>query len=639
MDGVVAEAPLDLVLEAEAVVDEAPAEVVVQEHGEGGCDMTHMKGLLERLHPRRCDKYDEWIKVSQVIFHNFEDQVDGYEVFKEWSAKSPKFNEQGNKKIWKGFAKKKPDHPPTYRKVETMADRDDPQNEFQKLYLEKGEFEMMEAMNISICYKLDTSEYIAIHSIENMDFHIKNKAQFNEDFANKSFYVKMGTKNVEKNPFKIWRGSRWRREVQRIDFDPSNKMKNIFNLWRGYHITRDSCHEAPVEDCQAMLDHIKLIWCNSVDNLFEYALNWLAWVIQRPHLKICVMLALKSKQGAGKGIVLGAIQQIMDGDRPGGYFSQNSSVESLIGTYSYGMEGKCLLDFDEAFWGGDKKKEGEVKNLITETNIEVRQKYAHPYYIKNATAFILTTNNELFAGMTEDDRRHICLQMNSDYFECMTAAQKAEYFEKVSGRRYVGEYDPKVILALANFLYNRDITNFRPNCYPKTALAQHQIQQGWTTITRFWFCVLNTGSWGMMTQGWGDSKEDIDCPYNGYLYNCECGYKMKNGEGQTIVQYKKEWVYLRYLEMKMGAYGRKETREQFWKKTGEIFKKLIHRKKASKNNQRREVVIEFPHIDDGRKEFRKHQRYEGKLWDDEDAEDDADSGGDADGDYVDTDSD
>ena len=107
----------------------------------------------------------------------------------------------------------------------------------------------------------------------------------------------------------------------------------------------------------------------------------------------------------------------MDGDRDTNYYAQCSNLESIIGNFTTGIEGKCLINFDEAFWGGDKKKEGMIKNLITEPNQEIRVKNHSPYNVKNTTAFILTTNAERFSGVTKDDRRHFCLECDDSHLD------------------------------------------------------------------------------------------------------------------------------------------------------------------------------------------------------------------------------
>ena len=68
--------------------------------------------------------------------------------------------------------------------------------------------------------------------------------------------------------------------------------------------------------------------------------------------------------------------------------------------------------------------------------------------------YIITTNNDWFAGCTEDDRRHYCLALNNQ-FAGRSTAEKDNYFKKI----YQAPAE-----AFAKILYNRDISEFNPLC-------------------------------------------------------------------------------------------------------------------------------------------------------------------------------
>jgi hypothetical protein len=568
------------------------------------CDMATMKMYLDRLSQRRVDNYEDWFRVSMIIYRNFrENPIDGYQLYDEWSSKSESYNKKSNRDKWDTFGNGTfTGKPLSYKSLRAWANDDDPQNEYEALYKSRGEEAMVRHMNQSIVYKRDSSEFIMVHSEEALDFYIKDKNKLSLDFENKTWWGTIDGKNKELNPINIWRKSKFRKEVSRIDFDPSSKRGDIYNLWTGYYVKKDECQDTGKSE--NLLKHIKTIWCNDDEMLYEYVLNWFAWVIQRPEQKVGVMMALKSKQGAGKGIVLGIIEAIMDGTRKNGYFSQVSNVESILGNYTYGIEGKCLVDFDEAYWGGNKKLEGQVKNLITENNQEIRKKFCAPYWIHNTTAFILTTNNDLFSGMSEDDRRHLCLAVNDVPVLKMTTDEKMDYFNSLSHSVYGQPPHPEVVSSLAHILYYRDIEEFNPRKYPKTALAQNQIQQGWSATTRFWFQVLDDEKWcdiGDLTQvGDTDWIAYGDIPPSG-------GLKMKDG----TIGIDKEFIFTCYLNKKLGGYSNsKQTKEQFFKKTIEIFGST-YREVRHRIADRRMKLIICPPIDEWKEALQKHQGYYG----------------------------
>ena len=83
---------------------------------------------------------------------------------------------------------------------------------------------------------------------------------------------------------------------------------------------------------------------------FGYVVSYFARIIQMPHKKSGVVLCLKSKQGAGKGVVFDALSRII-GDA---HYAQVSNANNVFGDFNGTLEAKILTDLDEAFWGGDK---------------------------------------------------------------------------------------------------------------------------------------------------------------------------------------------------------------------------------------------------------------------------------------------
>lgn len=59
-----------------------------------------IESLLECLHPDRCDKRDDWLKIGMIIFN----EGCPFEVFDNWSKQCPdKYDETAVKKTWNGF--------------------------------------------------------------------------------------------------------------------------------------------------------------------------------------------------------------------------------------------------------------------------------------------------------------------------------------------------------------------------------------------------------------------------------------------------------------------------------------------------------------------------------------------------------
>ena len=428
-------------------------------------------------------------------------------------------------------------------------------------------------------------------------------------FEKENFYYETTTDGKTKtklyNPFKEWRSWADRREVWAIGFDPRSKENSdIFNLWNGFAISKEDADKACAADADPILNHIEELWCDGDSDSFNYVLDMFAHYIQKPHVKTGVVLSLKSKQGGGKGIILNKLNDIIGDD----HFCSNSNANYLFGDFNGQLEGKILVNLDEAFWGGDKKMEGMMKSKITETKQTVRKLFKEAYTVDDYVNYIITTNNDWFAGVTEDDRRYYCLEL----------------VNKLSGRmtkETVKEVQPVLDASSESFakvLYNRDITNFNPRVFKKTKLLQDQVERNWSSVKVWFHNVLKDGGFTCKP-----FKETVFVEW-GKLMISEDGYEEPIGGFQKINKitneihnlYYKEWLYSTYEGM--FADGRKVSESGFYK---EILKFLNLEEIRPYHKGQRRRVFKLPTLDEARARWNDEQEYdyswdEGSEWDD-----------------------
>ena len=594
-----------------APVEAVPVEVVGEAVSIETCDEETMRGLLNRLAPERVDDSSDWLNVSMAIYTNFYelgDLVSGYILFDEWSQTGTRYHKQSNKSRWDSFANR-PDNPLTYKTIRRLADEDTTENVYESIYKSRGAQALVEYINEDYIYNKASSNIIYL---DNGRHYLKKMPDIANDLAMYNFLVVDDKgKGREIRPADVWKTSTKRRCVRAIDFDPSGKKQNIYNLWKGYFITASSSESADSALCEPLLTHLLGVWCAGQASHYEYVLNWFAWVLQHPETKIGVMLCIRSRQGGGKGTVLELFSHIMDGDRDTNYYAQCSNLESIIGNFTTGIEGKCLINFDEAFWGGDKKKEGMIKNLITEPNQEIRVKNHSPYNVKNTTAFILTTNAERFSGVTKDDRRHFCLECDDSHLDTKSKKELSAYFSAVTGRKYNEPVNVDMCRSFAKVLYARDLSGFNPGEFPKTELAFNQIQQGWSSVVKWWYTVLDTGVLWHSEKGW-------NCRIDGQGEAGDWGM-LDTDENPGFVQdgtqfYFKTFIHWAYRTTNLGGYGGyKEDANQFWSISTRMFRNGCLRsvKKLDENNIQQRY-IRMADIDTLREAFKQDQKV-GKM--------------------------
>jgi len=564
-------------------------------------NINELKKLLDGIKNRY--EYDSWWKIGSAIFTETQGSQEGKQLWIDWSSSDD--NEGWNElehmtrlnNHWFQFNKNshKQDFTiGTLRKwFNEECDNEDIDTdniykyiffnhpEEPLLYLEiDGKYKWQGKPNKDGLVKYINKELIFIREtgetiiIDKNNWYLKRKQQLLELFAPKTFTDPISEKPL--NPATLWFNHKDRRSVLKIGFDPKENPNNdIFNIWTGMRIKKDVAETFDENDCQLILDHIKNRWCAGNDEEYEYVLNWFAHLIQKPWVKMGVVLCLRSKQGAGKGIILNILRQII-GDN---HYFQCNNLDQLTGNFNGIGEGKILTNLDEAFWGKDKKKEGMLKNLITEETKLVNKKNKENYIVEDFCNYLVSTNNDCFIPASENERRFYALEVSDELAGIQTVEKK----------KLIDELLNCPAEAFAKVLYNRDISSFNPRIFNKTRLLQEQIEHSWCSVRKWWFQVLNDNGFNskILENGFCEFGDE---PLSAKLIDMETGqhesvwgvkkikYKrdknkriMKGEDGYAIIEKKiylleKDFVYKNYEE---NCCGYKLDNRHFW----ESFKK------------------------------------------------------------------
>jgi hypothetical protein len=595
-------------------------------------DAGELQEILDML-PNDCYEYDTWIKIGMAIHNITEADNVGIAMYAEWSKKDDEnFDLDLIKKNWKYWSKKKTGNKLGLTFLRKLKAKYQPTKDqsLQQVFrnclidpeygkgLNHARKCMYNEMNNRVIFVKETGDYIILDKKiirkKNDDlitmpcWYLKTATKTKDHFLKEkfTFTYKDGDpdddnegkeppkKTINFDPFKEW--CEWidRKEVRAIGFDPrENSNKDLFNLWNGFNISKEDADQYDEEDAKPILDHIKSIWCKGDEDAYNYVMDYFSHIIQKPHVKTGVLLALKSKQGAGKGIVLDYLAKII-GDA---HYAQNSNANFLFGDFNGQLEGKILVNLDEAFWGGDKKLEGVVKNKITETRQTINKKNKENYMIDDYANYIITTNNDWFAGTTEDDRRHFCLECDNKYASISTK-EKDEYFRPI----YESPCE-----AFAKVLYNRDITNFKPRQFKKTDVLQGQVEMNWNSPKVFWNRVMKDGGFEYDGQfiEWNKTLEVVT-DYDKKTY----GLEIKNKKKEKRVVYSKDWIFKCYD--KQSYNGRKFDNSSFWR---EIEKKDgclgdLYVDKRIQVKKQRKIFVFLPTLEEAREKWNEIQEYQ-----------------------------
>ena len=243
----------------------------------------------------------------------------------------------------------------------------------------------------------------------------------------------------------------------------------------------------------------------------------------------------------------------------------------------------CIIAFaDEALWAGDKKSEGHLKALITESHILVEPKFMGAFPIRNHVNLIFASNSNWIVPTGLEERRFLALHVSSD------RQRDYEYFSKIKKQMSTGG-----VADLARFLADRKITsNLREA--PRTAEFLSQVIESMEPEQHFWFDLLKSGEMY-------DPEEDI---------------RSETTWPELISRSGIYTLYCRYCE-RINMRNRLLTPSQFGGRFREMANTYGGPRKAFTFGGKRFQTYRMPPLDIARAKFEEKIKYK-VAWDDDD---------------------
>lgn len=207
------------------------------------------------------------------------------------------------------------------------------------------------------------------------------------------------------------------RIFERMNIYPNTAMcpPTEYNLWIPFAMERVEEFTWRQDVLDMFVDFLKLTICghqphHTRTEQFDYMMDWLAHLVQRPEQKCGKCPILISKQGSGKGTLTRIMKRIL-GDKK--VFQSVKPERDVWGDFNPMMEDAMLVILDEC----DKKKAGDaentLKNYITEGTMTINNKYVPPHDIISNHRFMVHTNaSDGGVQMADGDRRFFALRMS-----------------------------------------------------------------------------------------------------------------------------------------------------------------------------------------------------------------------------------
>ncbi|WP_230852431.1 primase-helicase family protein, partial [Vibrio crassostreae] len=129
---------------------------------------------------------------------------------------------------------------------------------------------------------------------------------------------------------------------------------------------------------------------------YEYLMNWVAHMIQKPEEKPEVAIVLKAGQGTGKGTFVDPLGKII-----GAHFVHLTEQSQVVGRFNSLLENRVLIFADE-FFAGSKKHTDQLKGMITEKTAKIERKGVDSIIVPSFSRLIMASNHEYIVSIEKD---------------------------------------------------------------------------------------------------------------------------------------------------------------------------------------------------------------------------------------------
>ncbi len=183
-------------------------------------------------------------------------------------------------------------------------------------------------------------------------------------------------------------------------FTPKPTPQSILNFWVGPVVVPKPGNWVIIRN------YLRDVICAGQDASFNYLINFLAHMIQKPEEKPGVIIVLLGGQGTGKGMFFQLLRAIWPRTT-----LLVSDVDQVIGRFNAALERNFVVCMDETLFAGDRKAMDRLKSTVTEPTIKIEQKFQPLRVIESVHRFFAASNHDHFAHVDSDDRRFAYLRV------------------------------------------------------------------------------------------------------------------------------------------------------------------------------------------------------------------------------------
>jgi hypothetical protein len=424
-----------------------------------------VREALMSVSEERANNYEDWIHALFAL----KNANLPYELFEEFSMRSPKANDGSPFYMWNAVKKSDCDTKITTKTIWWWLKNDNPEK-FLELCALKDEYQQMKVeFEANTCLVGATIWTIYPDGTRTQ----QSVADAKIKYLNKR--VKVWDEEKQKNIyipfFNNWLCDPNRRDYDRIGFYP-NKEKcppRVYNLFTGFKAEEYKCEvpttKAELEEIiEPILTHINLLTNGEDKNGFF--LKWLANIVKDPDNKSDIGILFRAVGkflaeggGEGKNIFFEWFGYKVLGDK---YYLGIADNANLYDAFNSMFEGILLCFIDEATGRDNHTQSDKLKAKITSRKTLINRKNMPQYVISDYCRYAFASNNFNPLRVGAGDRRFSAFDVSAEkrnniaYFENLSKAMSDErvalaFYQYLL--RYVDTYSSPV-----HFQRNRPIT-------------------------------------------------------------------------------------------------------------------------------------------------------------------------------------